>query len=94
MTDYSGFEGLGFILCLPSRLLPKFFAYRFLAPPIATDKDGRALVAPLPLRKLEASLLENGFDEREIAIVTPETLPKTVNNETRIVEYMFWTLWV
>ena len=85
MTDYGGFESLGFILCLPSRLLPKFFAYRFLAPPIATDKDGRALVAPLPLRKLEASLLENGFDEREIAIVTPETLPKTVNSETKIV---------
>jgi radical SAM superfamily enzyme YgiQ (UPF0313 family) len=85
MTNYGGFESLGFILCLPSRLLPKFFTYRFLAPPIKTDKNGRALVAPLPLRKIEASLLENGFDENEVAIVTPESLDKTVNNETEIV---------
>ena len=85
MTDYGGFEGLGFILCLPSRLLPRFFAYRVLAPPIETDADGRALVAPLPLRKLEASLLEYGFSKDEVAITTPEKLAKTVSGETKVV---------
>ena len=85
MTDYGGFGGLGFVLCLPSRLLPNFFAYRFLAPPIETDTDGRALVAPLPLRKLEASLLEYGFSEEDVAITTPEKLAKTVKEETKVV---------
>ena len=85
MTDYGGFEGLGFILCLPSRLLPRFFAYHVLAPPIETDMDGKALVAPLPLRKLEASLIEYGFSEEEVAITTPEKLATTINEETRVV---------
>lgn len=85
MTDYGGFESLGFILCLPSRLLPRFFAYRILAPPIETDEEGRALVAPLPLRKLEASLLEYGFSRDEVAITTPEKLAKTIDEETRVI---------
>ncbi|MEM2636984.1 MAG: radical SAM protein [Candidatus Korarchaeota archaeon] len=48
--------------------------------------DGiRARLAPYGLRKVEAALLEYGFDEKEVAVVHPKELPKAVGDQTRVV---------
>jgi len=45
----------------------------------------RAAQAPLGLRRIEAALLEAGFDPDDIAVVPPEKLPRAVGPDTRIV---------
>ncbi len=47
--------------------------------------DGRARLAPYGLRKIEAALLENGFDENDIATVPPKSLPKFVGEKTKVI---------
>ncbi len=87
MTNYSDFNALGFLLCLPKRLIPKFLVDKFIAPRLRVDKKtGWVNVAPYALRKLEAALIMRGFSPIEdFVITTPENLPKVVNEETRIV---------
>ena len=84
MTDYSGTDILGFLLCMPYRLVPRYFLAKVLAPPMEADERGRARVAPYPLRKLEAALYANGFSEEEVAIVPPEELPEAVGPDTAV----------
>ncbi|MEZ0289826.1 MAG: radical SAM protein, partial [Sulfolobales archaeon] len=67
---------------MPSRLVPRFFMNRFFTPPVKTDRLGRALVAPYPLRKVEAVLLKAGYD---VWVVPPHKLEKTVGERTKIV---------
>ena len=85
MTDYSGVDFIGFILCLPYRLLPKPLIYKFIAPPIKTDRRGKALIAPYPLRKLEAALISEGFSREEVAIIPPERLHEFVRADTKVI---------
>ncbi|RJS69899.1 hypothetical protein CW693_01120 [Candidatus Bathyarchaeota archaeon] len=83
-TDYGGFEGGGFLTCLPRRFIPDFFLYRVLCPKIRSD-DGRALYASYSLRKIEASLLVGGFTEDEVVVAPPDELHRVVGEETRVV---------
>ncbi|OLS13823.1 MAG: radical SAM protein [Promethearchaeota archaeon CR_4] len=47
--------------------------------------DGRARLAPYGLRKIEATLIENGFDENDIATVPPMSLSKFIGENTKVV---------
>jgi len=84
-TDFNGVDALGFGLCVPCRLLPKLVEYKILAPPIPSMEDGRALYAPYPLAKVEASLIASGFSRDEVAIVPPEVIEKTIGSNTKVV---------
>ncbi|MEM2168955.1 MAG: hypothetical protein QW186_04025 [Candidatus Bathyarchaeia archaeon] len=83
-TDYGGFGGGGFLACLPARIIPKFILHHFLCPR-TPSKNGRAVLAPYSLRRIEAVLIENGFDESEIIIVHSDDLGKVVGEKTKIV---------
>jgi radical SAM superfamily enzyme YgiQ (UPF0313 family) len=83
-TDYGGSGVSGFIVCLPKRLVPDFFLYRVLCPPLRS-KGGRAVLAPYSLRKVEAYLLANGFDEREVVVAPPDDLKRVVGPNTRVI---------
>ena len=83
-TDYGGSAAGGFIVCLPSRFIPDLFLRRFLCPPLHSKK-GRAILAPYSLRKVEAYLLANGFDEDELVVAPPENLEMVVGPNTRAV---------
>ena len=85
MTDYSGLNALGFILCVPCRLVPRFLVEHGLAPPVKTDKRGRALIAPYAIRKVEAALYMAGFSEEEVIVTTPERLSDVVGPGTKVV---------
>ncbi|MEM4001248.1 MAG: radical SAM protein, partial [Saccharolobus sp.] len=61
-TDYGGSSVLGYVACMPSRLVPKFFMDRFFTPDVPVDSEGRAIVAPYALRKVESTLVHAGFD--------------------------------
>ncbi len=85
MTDYSGLNALGFILCVPRRLIPRFLVTRGLAPPLRTDEHGRVSIAPYAIRKVEAALYMAGFSEDDVIVTTPERLSYVVGPSTRIV---------
>lgn len=81
-TDYGGVSALGYVACMPYRLVPRFFMDRFFTPPVEADEEGRAIFAPYPLRKVEATLLNAGF---ETVVSPPEKLEKTVGPNTKVV---------
>ncbi|MEM2320602.1 MAG: hypothetical protein QXS79_01770 [Candidatus Bathyarchaeia archaeon] len=85
-SDCSGFGGGDFLACLPSRLIPKFILNYFLCPRISS-KDGKAILAPYSLRKIEAILTESGFEESEVAIANPDDLSKVIGITTVIAMY-------
>ena len=47
--------------------------------------DGTAKLAPYGLRKIEASLLESGFDEDDIVIIHPRSLKKFIGKNTKAI---------
>ncbi|MEM2031054.1 MAG: cobalamin-dependent protein, partial [Archaeoglobaceae archaeon] len=72
MSNYNGALFLGFMGCAPKNLIPSPLFFRFVCPPVAMDKNG-AVLAPNGTRKIEAALIENGF---EVIVVPPEKIEK------------------
>jgi len=44
---------------------------KYFHPPIPSDKEGKAIIAPYPLRKVEAVVASKGF---KVAVVPPEKI--------------------
>jgi len=65
---------------IPLRLVRKY-----LYPPSENNHNGTAKYAPYGLRKVEAILLENGFDESDLAVVHPYNLDPFIGSNTRVV---------
>jgi radical SAM superfamily enzyme YgiQ (UPF0313 family) len=59
---------------------------RLLSPKLPVDAAGRAKVAPLGLRRIEAALIAAGTcDAADVAVTTPEALDRVIGPETRVV---------
>jgi radical SAM superfamily enzyme YgiQ (UPF0313 family) len=69
----------GSFLLIPSFLKP------FYMPKEEDQLNKRSRFAPYGLRKVEALLLDNGFDETEVAVVHPSNLKHFVGSDTRVV---------
>lgn len=82
-TSYSGVSTLGYVACLPARLVPRMLMNSIFTPPERTGRKGEAVIAPYALRKVEASLVASGIDD--VAVVTPDMLEKAIGRETRVV---------
>ncbi|HDM36459.1 MAG TPA: B12-binding domain-containing radical SAM protein [Candidatus Syntrophoarchaeum butanivorans] len=83
MSDYNRNIFLGFTACSPV-LIPLWIFQSLFCPPIS-HKNGIALAAPYGLRKIEASLIEHGFDEDEVRVAHPAHLDKVVDKDTRVI---------
>ncbi|MFW9830388.1 MAG: B12-binding domain-containing radical SAM protein [Candidatus Thorarchaeota archaeon] len=68
----------------PGRLFPKF-VMRELYQPDKVNPDYSAPFAPYGLRKIEAALLANGFDENDLITVHPNQLKHVMGPQTRVV---------
>ena len=64
MTNFSGISFFDFGHCIPYRLVPEPFLKKVLGSPLETDGQGRAKTATYPLRKVEAALLNAGFEKQ------------------------------
>ncbi|MDK2876668.1 MAG: hypothetical protein PWQ22_1078 [Archaeoglobaceae archaeon] len=84
MSDYNGSLFLGFTACAPRSLFKPFLYFRLICPPVPVE-NGSAKIAPYGTRKIEATLLENGFKENEVKIVPPEKIRKSITEDTRVV---------
>ncbi len=73
MSNHHGKEFLGFGATSPNFVLPEIFYKNMFYPDMKVDKLGRPWQAPYGLRKVEASLVFNGFNA---AIIHPSYLSK------------------
>jgi len=86
MSDFSNNPFVAFASGFAKGPVPLWFVRRTLYPPVERNNgDGRAKYAPYGLRKVEALLLKNGFDESDVAVVHPLDLDEFVGRDTRVV---------
>lgn len=86
MSDYYDNPFVAFVAGFAKGPVPLWFVRRWLYPPVERDgNDGRARKAPYGLRKIEALLLEAGFDQSEVAIVHPSDLAVFIGPNTKVV---------
>jgi radical SAM superfamily enzyme YgiQ (UPF0313 family) len=68
----------------PARRFPTFLLQRMYKPD-KPNADYSAPFAPYGLRKIEATLLENGFDENDVMTVHPNYLKQAIGTDTKVV---------
>jgi radical SAM superfamily enzyme YgiQ (UPF0313 family) len=85
MSDFYNSPFIAFVAGFAKGPLPLWLLRKRLYPPGEYDDDGRAKYAPYGLRKVESVLLENGFDESEVAVVHPFGLSGFVGPSTKVV---------
>jgi radical SAM superfamily enzyme YgiQ (UPF0313 family) len=85
MSDYYNNSFVAFVAGFAKGPVPLWLLRKVLYPPVERDASGRAKYAPYGLRKVEALLLENGFDESEVAVVHPADLGAFVGPNTKAV---------
>jgi len=84
MTTHHNREFLGFGTCSPTPPFPHWLT-KLLFYPKVKNSEGVAHYAPYGLRKVEAALLNNGFEEDQVAVIHPDHLNHYVGPETRAV---------
>ena len=85
MSNYNNALFSGFTACGPKNLFKPFLYFRLICPPVPTHNGGIARNAPYGLRKIEAALLDYGFDENEVVVVAPDKIRKFVGSNTKII---------
>ena len=70
---------------MPKSVMPDSVFRWLFCPPVAAAPDGSALLAPCGMRKVEAALLDAGFDRSEVTVAHPDHLDKAIGPETEIV---------
>lgn len=81
MSNHHGKEFLGFGTTSPAYVLPESVYQRLFFPTMPVDENGFPLQAPYGMRKVEASLLDAGFDAR---IVHPSYLDRYMPGEAKV----------
>jgi radical SAM superfamily enzyme YgiQ (UPF0313 family) len=81
MSNHHGKEFLGFGTTSPAYILPETVYQRLFFPAMAVDEHGYPVQAPYGMRKVEASLLDAGFDAR---IVHPSYLDRYMPGEAKV----------
>jgi radical SAM superfamily enzyme YgiQ (UPF0313 family) len=83
MSDYNNMTFLGFAACAP-KFLPVSIYKKIFCPPLTEENDGQILYGHCGQRKIQSALLQNGFSDRDIAVVNPSKLSKFITNETKV----------
>jgi len=82
LSDYNRHIFLGFAACAP-KFIPGWLYTKIFCPPI--EEDGyQVKFGHCGQRKIEAALLNDGFDEQDIALVPPRHLAEAITEDTKV----------
>jgi radical SAM superfamily enzyme YgiQ (UPF0313 family) len=84
MSNHYGKIFTGFGACISNPPFPPWFVRWLFYPPVK-HHDGQADYAPYALRKIEATLLNSGFSEKDVVTIHPNKLESVVDEETRAI---------
>ncbi len=85
MSDFFNSQFFAFTGGFSKGPIPAWITRKYLYPPVESNPDGTAKYASYGLRKVEAVLLENGFDRADIAVVQPHQLDAFIGYNTKVV---------
>lgn len=85
MSEYGGYLFLGFSACVPKGLIPDWLYFSMFCPSTEVNGNGSVVHAPCGTRKIEAALLDYGFQREDIIVAHPEHLGKVVGSRTKVV---------
>jgi len=85
MSDFFNNPFLAFVGGFSKGPIPLWLTRKQLYPPVENNHNGTAKYAPYGLRKVEGILIENGFDESDIAVAHPNNLGSFVGPNTKVV---------
>jgi len=85
MSEYHGGLFLGFSACVPKGLISDRLYFSLLCPSVEVNNDGSVKYAPCGIRKVEATLLDYGFQREDIIVAHPEHIDKVVGPKTKVV---------
>lgn len=85
ISEYHGGIFLGFSACVPKGLIPDALYFSVFSPPLKANKDGSIDIAPYGSRKIEAALINYGFNPDDIVFAHPFHLKKVIGPETKVV---------
>ena len=84
LSEYHGGIFLGFSACVPRGMIPDWLYFSLFCPSVEVNEDGSVDYAPCGLRKIEATLLDYGFKEKDVIVAHPEHLDRVIGPETRV----------
>lgn len=84
MSEYGGNLFLGFSSAMPKGMIPDWLYFPLLCPPVNVNVDGSVEVAPCGIRRVEAALLDYGFQSGDLIVAHPEYLDKVIGRKTKI----------
>ena len=85
MSEHHGGLFLGFSACVPKGLIPDRLYFSLLCPSVGVNRDGSVKFAPCGIRKIEAALLNYGFQREDVIVAHPEYMDKVVGPNTKVV---------
>ena len=81
MTEFREIALFGFLSCSPKQFVPEIL-YDHLFAPLVPSMNGEAKFAQYSLRKVEATLLRDGYD---VVVATPNHVEKFIGDSTEII---------
>ena len=85
ISDFFNNPFIAFVGGFSKGPIPLWLTRKQLYPPVENNHNGTAKYAPYGLRKVEGVLLQNGFDESDIAVVHPYNLDFFIGPNTKVV---------
>jgi len=82
MSEYNKHVFMGFAACAP-KFIPGWLYTKIFCPPV-DEMQGRVKYGHCGQRKIEAALLNNGFSEHDVAVISPNALRNVVDEETKV----------
>lgn len=85
MSDFHKSSFFAFMGGFSKGPIPLWFQRKWVYPPVENNHGSTVKYAPYGLGKVEAVLLENGFDESDVAVVHPYNLEAFIGSNTKVV---------
>ncbi|MCX8182175.1 MAG: B12-binding domain-containing radical SAM protein [Candidatus Methanomethyliaceae archaeon] len=86
MSNYGNSLFYGFISTAPRASFLSEFVFKAVFNKVPVDENGRAILAPQGLRRIESAIIRSGLLKREeVAVIIPEKIQKFLSEDTKVI---------